>query len=159
MSGEQVVDLIPAMRAFARRFCPIQDDADDLVQETLARAISSMDQYQEGTRLKSWLFTIMRNTFSTNYRKRQREIIGIPAGMEDSLTYPATQEWLCQSKAVRDAILKLPDAHRDVLIRIAVLGESYDETAALWGCPVGTVKSRLSRARERLKAELGETAH
>src|SRR5690606_29843744 len=65
MSRDQVVELIPALRAFARTFCPHPEDADDLVQETLTRAIANLDQFSEGTRLKSWLFTIMRNTFST----------------------------------------------------------------------------------------------
>ncbi|MBO3761403.1 sigma-70 family RNA polymerase sigma factor [Ciceribacter sp. L1K23] len=158
MRGEQVVELIPALRAFARSFHGSPDDADDLVQETLMRAIGSIDQFEEGTRLKSWLFTIMRNTFSTRYRKGQREVVGVSTALEESLVSPAAQEWVAQSQTVRDAILRLPDTHREVLVLIAILGESYEDAAEICGCPVGTVKSRLSRARERLKVDLGEPA-
>ncbi len=78
-SGDDVVDLIPALRAFARTFCPDPSDADDLVQETLTKALANMDKYQAGTRMKSWMFTIMRNTFYTRIKTYVREAPGAAA--------------------------------------------------------------------------------
>lgn len=156
MGREQVVELIPALRAFARTFCPHPNDADDLVQETLMRAIASFDQFTEGTRLKSWLFTIMRNTFSTKYRKGERETVGVPPNVLESLVTQPHQEWGVRSREVYGALMRLPESYREVLVLVVVLGESYEDTAALCGCAVGTVKSRMNRARQRLREELGE---
>ncbi|MBR0557065.1 sigma-70 family RNA polymerase sigma factor [Ciceribacter sp. L1K23] len=156
MGREQVVELIPALRAFARFFCPHPEDADDLVQETLTRAIANFDQYTEGTRLKSWLFTIMRNTFSTKYRKSGREMVGMPQGMLESLVIAPGQEWSARGKEVYAALMRLPEAYREVLVMVVILGESYEDTAKACGCAVGTVKSRMNRARQRLKEEMGE---
>lgn len=156
MSKEQVVELIPALRAFARTFCYHPHDADDLVQETLTRAIASFDQFSEGTRLKSWLFTIMRNTFNTTYRKRQRESVGMPQSVLATLVVQPDQEWSVRSKEFHAALMRLPENHREVIMMVSVLGESYEDTAAVCGCAVGTVKSRMNRARQRLREELGE---
>jgi RNA polymerase sigma factor (sigma-70 family) len=157
MARDDIVALIPALRAFAWTFCSNSDDADDLVQETLVRAIKSFDQYSEGTRLKSWLFTIMRNTFSTRYRKREREMVGIPQGMLDNLTTPPPQEWTVHAKEVYAALMRIPRQYRTVLILVVLMNESYEDVAKICGCKVGTVKSRMNRARQRLKEELGET--
>ncbi|TWD45409.1 RNA polymerase sigma-70 factor (ECF subfamily) [Agrobacterium vitis] len=156
MAREEIVELIPALRAFAWTFCSNPEDADDLVQETLVRAINSFDQYKEGTRLKSWLFTIMRNTFSTRYRKRKRETVGIPDGMLNTLTTPATQEWSAHARDVHSALMRIPQQYRDVLVLVTLMNESYEEVAKIHGCRVGTIKSRMNRARQRLKEELGE---
>lgn len=158
MAREEIVELIPALRAFAWTFCSNPEDADDLVQETLVRAINSFDQYNEGTRLKSWLFTIMRNTFSTRYRKRKRETVGIPDGMLNTLTTPATQEWSAHARDVYSALMRIPLQYRNVLILVVLMNETYEDVAKIYGCRVGTIKSRMSRARQRLKEELGEVA-
>lgn len=156
MAKEQVVELIPALRAFARTLCKTAEDADDLVQETLVRAIGSFDQFTEGTRLKSWLFTIMRNTFSTRYRKREREVIGVPPGMLETLSSQPEQEWVARTKEVHAALMRLPQQYREVLVLVVMMGESYEDAAETCGCAVGTIKSRMNRARQRLKEELGE---
>ncbi|MCM2294063.1 sigma-70 family RNA polymerase sigma factor [Allorhizobium sp. BGMRC 0089] len=156
MGRQQVVELIPALRAFARTFCRNPEDADDLVQETLLRAIAHYDQYSEGTRLKSWLFTIMRYTFSTTYRKREREVVGLAQSMLDSLVSQPEQEWSVRSRDVYEALQRLPVQYREVLVLVVVMGESYEDTAIMCGCAIGTVKSRMNRARQRLKQELGE---
>lgn len=156
MGREQVVELIPGLRAFARTFCHHPNDADDLVQETLMRAIASFDQFTEGTRLKSWLFTIMRNTFSTKYRKGERETVGVPPNVLESLVTQPHQEWGVRSREVHAALMRLPESYREVLTLVVVLGESYEDTAAMCGCAVGTVKSRMNRARQRLREEMGE---
>ncbi|KPF44954.1 sigma-70 family RNA polymerase sigma factor [Rhizobium sp. AAP43] len=152
----EVVELIPALRAFARTFCPSPEEADDLVQETLAKALANLDKFEPGTRLKSWLFTIMRNTFCTRFKKRSRETIGIPDAISESLTTEPVQEWTVQTDDVRRALDRLPAHHREMLVLIVMLGERYEDAAAICGCAVGTVKSRLSRARQQLRRELGE---
>lgn len=159
MGREKVIEQIPALRAFARTFCHHPNDADDLVQETLMRAIASFDQFAEGTRLKSWLFTIMRNTFNTKYRKGAREIVGLPPNVLESLVTQPQQEWGARSREVHAALMRLPESYREVLVLVVIVGESYEDTAALCGCAIGTVKSRMNRARERLREEMGEAPY
>jgi RNA polymerase sigma factor (sigma-70 family) len=151
-----IVDLIPALRAFARTFCRDSSDADDLVQETLTKGIANLDKFEPGTRLKSWLFTIMRNTFYTAVKTYHREAPGSLDCASGRLTSEATQEWSVRGKEVHAAISRLPECHREVLVLIGVLGMSYEETAEICGCAVGTVKSRLNRARLKVLADLGE---
>lgn len=153
----EVVELIPALRAFARTFCHKPEEADDLVQETLTKALANLDKFEPGTRLKSWLFTIMRNTFCTRFKKSSRETVGLPEGVASRLTSEASQEWTVQADEVRRALNRLPEHHREMLVLIVMLGERYEDAAEICGCAVGTVKSRLSRARQQLRRELGET--
>lgn len=153
---EEIVALIPALRAFARTFCKNESDADDLLQETLTKALTKVQQFKPGTRLKSWLFTIMRNTFYTRYRIAQRESPGgadCVAGLVGCLP---RQEWTARQRELSNAITRLPHAQREVIMMIGVLGFSYQEAADICGCEVGTIKSRLSRARLRLLEEMGE---
>jgi RNA polymerase sigma factor (sigma-70 family) len=154
----EFVELIPALRAFARTFCSDPTDADDLVQETLTRGLANLDQFEAGTRLKSWLFTIMRNAF---YTRRKSSIREAPGGSECASSRPihdATQEWSVRGKEVVTAINRLPRTHREVLVLIGVLGVGYEEAAHICGCAVGTVKSRLNRARADLLQNLGESS-
>ncbi|MCO6390868.1 sigma-70 family RNA polymerase sigma factor [Aliihoeflea aestuarii] len=151
-----IVALIPALRAFARTFHRSSDEADDLVQETLVKAIGNLHQFTPGTRMKSWLFTIMRNAFYTRTKKSSRE----PTGSEDCVSampiMAPTQEWSCRGRELQQALHRLPETHRQVLILVGVLGVSYEEAARICDCEMGTIKSRLSRARNKLAAELGE---
>lgn len=156
MSREKVVELIPALRAFARILCAQADEADELVQETLTKAIANLDQFRPGTKLKSWLFTIMRNTFNTNYQKSRRERVGVNPEMLESMSTPPTQEWSARASEVHAALMRLPKAQREILLLVVVSGEGYEEAAEICGCAIGTVKSRLYRARQRLLRELGE---
>ena len=154
----EIVRLIPALRAFARTFYRDIGEADDLVQETLTRALSSIHQFREGTSMKSWLFTIMRNAFYTRIRIETREA---PGAAECASLRPATdptQEWSARGREVAEAIRRLPERQREVLMLIGVLGVSYEEAAQICGCAMGTVKSRLNRARLRLLEELGEAS-
>lgn len=153
----EVVELIPALRAFARTFCRTRADADDLTQETLAKAIGNLHRFQPGTQLKSWLFTIMRNTFLSGIAKSQRELTGIEV-REISASLDAPQEWNEELREVRVAMSRLPQAQREVLVLVGMLGVSYGEAAQICDCAVGTVKSRLSRARVALLAELDREA-
>jgi RNA polymerase sigma-70 factor (ECF subfamily) len=151
-----IVSLIPALRAFARTFHSDPDSADDLVQETLTKAIANIDKYQSGTRMKSWLFTIMRNTFYSHVTARRREAPGMMDDAASRLTTEATQEWVSRGREVNDAIQRLPVQQKEVLVLIGVLGVSYDEASRICDCAMGTVKSRLNRARATLLEDLGE---
>lgn len=152
----EIVDLIPALRAFARTFYRETSEADDLVQETLTRALASIHQFRPGSSMKSWLFTIMRNAFYTKVRIETREAPGAAECVSERPAADATQEWSARGREMERAIQRLPEQQREVLMLIGVLGVSYDEAARICGCAMGTVKSRLNRARLRLLDELGE---
>ncbi|TIT19146.1 MAG: sigma-70 family RNA polymerase sigma factor [Mesorhizobium sp.] len=158
-TGEvSIVEFIPALRAFARAFCQAREDADDLVQETLTKGLANIDKFEPGTRMKSWLFTIMRNTYYTRVRAATREAPGIVDCASLAPVSQPAQEWSMQSKEVHRAIQRLPKSQSEVLMLVGVLGVSYEETAVICGCAVGTVKSRLSRARAGVLERLGETS-
>ncbi|RFB85857.1 RNA polymerase subunit sigma [Rhizobium leguminosarum bv. trifolii] len=149
----EIVTLTPALRAFARRFLRSEDDIDDLVQETLLKALNSRHLYQPGTSLKSWLFTILRNTFCTNYRRQRREPTAMDAAMEQVAIAPS-QEWALRERELEQALTQLPDDRRRALILVAT-GTSYEDAAKMCGCRIGTLKSRVSRARGSLLSMLG----
>ncbi|WP_244293091.1 sigma-70 family RNA polymerase sigma factor [Stappia sp. TSB10P1A] len=158
LSGPQteIVHLIPALRAFARTFYREPSPADDLVQETLTRALASIHQFRPGTSMKSWLFTIMRNTFYTKIKIETREAPGAADCVSLRPAADPTQEWSCRGREIAQAIERLPEQQRQVLVLIGLRGVSYEEATAICGCAMGTVKSRLNRARHRLLEELGE---
>jgi RNA polymerase sigma-70 factor (ECF subfamily) len=150
----EIVALIPALRAFARSLCRNDADADDLVQDALTRAIANIHRYEPGTRLKSWLFTITRNAFYNRLEKEKRRP---PASIDNERgAHAAPQEWSAHFADFRAAFRRLPPQQREVLLLIGMLGESYEDTATICGCAVGTVKSRLNRARAALIQEMGE---
>jgi len=149
-------DLIPALRAFARTFCRNSVDADDLVQETLMKGIAAVGSFQPGTNLKSWLFTIMRNTFYTRAKLARRESPGLADCASARPTMPASQDWSQRGREIAQAIDELPEDQRQVIMLIGVLGVSYDDAATICHCAIGTIKSRLNRARARLLHNLGE---
>ncbi|AXV17385.1 RNA polymerase subunit sigma [Neorhizobium sp. SOG26] len=151
-----IVRLIPALRAFARTFCRNTTDADDLVQETLMKALANLDKFEPGTKLKSWLFTIMRNTFYTRAKVLGREAPGIEENVSGDTPIEASQETTARAREVQRALQKLPPHYREVLTLVAILGESYEAAAEICDCAVGTVKSRLNRARHQILQELGE---
>ncbi|WP_348629022.1 sigma-70 family RNA polymerase sigma factor [Mesorhizobium sp. YM1C-6-2] len=154
-TNAMIVDLIPALRAFARTFYRDSYDADDLVQETLTKAIDNISLFAPGTRLKSWLFTIMRNTFLTKVKKYNRERPGDADCVSlEGKSNPA-QEWSQAVYEVEAAMLRLPQDQREVLVLVAILGTGYEEAATICECAVGTIKSRLNRARAALLFELG----
>jgi RNA polymerase sigma-70 factor (ECF subfamily) len=152
----ELVDLIPALRAFARTFCRNKDDADDLVQETLSRALANLERFERGTRMKAWLFTIMHNTFLTGIKKTNRESPGQDDCVSGQSVIAPSQEWAQRSWEVAQAIDQLPEDQRQVIVLIGMIGIGYDDVAAICGCAIGTVKSRLNRARARLTETLGE---
>lgn len=151
----QIIELLPALNAFARRFHAAHSDADDLIQETVMKALSNLEKFEDGTSLKSWLFTIMRNAFCSRYASAKREAPGSVECVADLRTTPPSQEWTMLAQEVSKEFDKMPDYYRGVLERIAVRGQSYDDVALELHCAVGTVKSRLNRARTRLLDRFG----
>jgi RNA polymerase sigma-70 factor (ECF subfamily) len=144
---------VPRLRAFAVSLCGNVDRADDLVQETLVRALTSIDSFRPGTNLTAWLFTILRNHFRSEYRKRRREVEDVDGRHTESLRSQPEQMGHLELGEFREALAKLPPDQREALVLVGASGFSYDEAAEICGCAVGTIKSRLNRARARL-AEL-----
>lgn len=155
-TSESIIEMLPALRAFSRTFYPNQFNADDLVQETVVRALNAIDSFTPGTQLKSWLFTIMRNSFYTQIKKSTREAPGMKECISDNRSILPSQEWTIRAREVEAAIYTLPVDHRQVLLLIAVNGVSYEEAALICDCNLGTIKSRLHRARAGLCQRLGE---
>ena len=147
---DQVVALIPALRAFAWSMSRNGSDADDLVQDTLIKAWSHRDRFELGTNLRAWLFTILRNTYYTAIVRRRREVRDEDDQHARSLTSPPTQEWSLALHALQAALDRLPPEHREALILVGAAGLSYVEAAEICGCALGTIKSRVNRARTRL---------
>ena len=141
---------VPRLRAFAMSLCGNLDRADDLVQETLTRALANFDSFQPGTNLTAWLFTILRNHFYSEYRKRRREVEDVDGKHSGSLKSHPEQLGHVEMSEFREALAKLPDDQREALILVGASGFSYEEAAKICGCAVGTIKSRLSRGRAQL---------
>ena len=153
-----IIDIIPSLRAFARTLVNDRDRADDLVQETILKALSNLDRFQVGTNIRAWLFTILRNSFFSELRKQRREVADSDGKYAAQLTTRATQVDKVELRDFRRALLKLPSEQREALILVGPAGFSYEEAAAICGCAVGTIKSRVNRGRNRLTEMVeGET--
>jgi len=147
---DQMLSAVPSLRAFGISLSGNIDRADDLVQETLLRAIANIDSFQPGTNMSAWLFTILRNLFRSEYRKRRREVEDADGSYADSLKSHPEQNSRLEFKEFRTALEKLPADQREALILVGASGFSYEEAAAICECAVGTIKSRVNRARTRL---------
>ena len=147
---DEVVGLIPALRAFAWSLSHNGSDADDLVQDTLIKAWTNRDKFEPGTNLRAWLFTILRNTYYTHVIRRRREVRDETGEYASGLKAPATQDWSVAVHSLQMALAQLPDEHREALILVGAAGLSYEEAAEICGCALGTIKSRVNRARARL---------
>jgi RNA polymerase sigma-70 factor (ECF subfamily) len=142
---------IPSLRAFAVSLTQNSDRADDLVQETLVKAWDKHYSFHLGTNLKAWLFTILRNEFYSQMRKRGREVQDSDGVMTERLAVHPSQHGKLDLADFREALEKLPEDQREAIILIGASGFSYEEAAEICGCAVGTIKSRVSRARTRLQ--------
>src|SRR6201989_1994321 len=143
---------VPSLRAFAISLCGNVDRADDLGQETLLRAMANIDSFQPGTNMSAWLFTILRNLFRSEYRKRRREVADSEGTYAETLKTQPKQTSRVEFEEFRTALAKLPADQREALILVGASGFSYEEAAGICGCAVGTIKSRVNRARTRLAA-------
>ena len=147
---DAMLTAVPSLRAFAISLSGNIDRADDLVQETLLRAIANIDSFQPGTNMSAWMFTILRNLFRSEYRKRRREVEDTDGSYADSLKSHPEQNSRLEFQEFRTALAKLPPDQREALILVGASGFSYEEAAAICECAVGTIKSRVNRARTRL---------
>jgi len=150
---EAMLGVVPSLRAFAMSLCGNVDRADDLVQETVLRALANIDSFQPGTNMPAWLFTILRNLFRSEYRKRRREVEDATGMYAESMKSQPEQGSRLEFEELRVALAQLPDDQREAVILVGASGFSYEEAAAICECAVGTIKSRVNRARNRL-AEL-----
>jgi RNA polymerase sigma-70 factor (ECF subfamily) len=146
----ELLALIPFLRAFARSLCGNPEMADDLAQETLVKAWQSRDTFIPGTNLKAWLFTILRNQFYSDRRRAWRQA---PWDQESAERIPGSREdqgWAADLSDTARALRCLSDEQREALILVGAGGFSYEDAAAICHCAVGTVKSRVARARRAL---------
>jgi RNA polymerase sigma-70 factor (ECF subfamily) len=151
----ELIAHIPRLRAFALSFCGSPDQADDLVQETLVKAWTHRDSFTEGTNLLAWLFTILRNAYFSQYRKRKREVPDIDGMFSSRLAVGPGQTSHIEMLELQVALACLPDNQREALLLAAAAGHSYAEVAQICGCATGTIKSRVNRARKALAEMLG----
>jgi len=147
---DAVIALLPPLRAFAWSLSRNSADADDLVQDTLIKAWTHKDKFEPGTNLRAWLFTILRNTYYTSVVKRRREVADEDGQYAARLSAAPTQEWSVAMKAMQAALQQLPPEHREALVLVGAAGLTYEEAAEICGCALGTIKSRVNRARARL---------
>lgn len=154
-----LINLIPSLRNFSLALTRNPADADDLVQEGLIKALSNIHQFTPGTNLKAWLFTIVRNTFYTDCKKRQREVLSPFDETTESIAVEQTQDWTLTVEEVDAAMQQLPTDQKQALILVGSTGMSYETAAENCGCALGTIKSRVSRGRTRLRELLVLDAH
>lgn len=149
--------LVPNLRAFARSLCGSPDHADDLVQETLVKAWKSRDSFAPGSNLKAWLFTILRNAYLSERRKRKWEVQDVDGEHAMQLGVSGAQMSHMDLIDFNKAFECLPEEQKEALVLIGAEGFSYEEAALMCGCAVGTIKSRVNRARAKLAATLDTT--
>ena len=146
---------IPSLRAFAISLIGRVDRADDLVQETLLKAWANRDSFTLGTNMRAWLFTILRNEFYTFFRKRKREVEDADGAIAASVGIHPEQEGHLDLADMQAALKKLPVDQREALLLVSASDLSYEEAAEICGVAVGTIKSRVNRARNKLSEVLG----
>jgi RNA polymerase sigma-70 factor (ECF subfamily) len=165
---EQVLEHIDMLHAVALRLTRNAADAEDLTQNTLVKALRFHDKFKEGTFIKAWLLTILRNTFINEYRKRSRTPLSVEltgAEAAEPATPSAANDDRVQNMLellddeVREAVESLPDDFRHAVIMADLEEKSYKDIAEFMGCPIGTVMSRLYRGRKILREKLSHYAH
>ena len=151
---DTMLAVIPDLRAFAVGLCHRADWADDLVQEALLRAIAKIDSFEPGTSMRGWLFTILRNHFFNELRRRRREVCDPDNHFGSTMTSQPEQDGRIQLADLWAALARLPEEQREAVLLIGADGLSCEEAAEICHCAVGTIKSRANRARTRLAALL-----
>jgi RNA polymerase sigma-70 factor (ECF subfamily) len=158
--GRQVEEHIPRLRRYARALTGDRHRADDLVQDALERAWNKFHLWRPGSDLRAWLFTIMHNVFVNQWRQGAFADSGVPLE-EEALAVPSSAADQEQAFVLRDleaALARLPADHREVLLLVGLENLRYEEAAEVLGVPIGTVMSRLSRAREQLRRQMAGEA-
>ncbi len=147
---DELVKHLPALRAFALSLARNSHAADDLVQDTILKAWSKFDRFEPGTNMRAWLFTILRNSFYSDLRKHRRELSDSDGIYAARLSQKPDHDGRLAMRDFQIAFEKLIDEQREALALVGALGFSYEEAAVTIGCALGTVKSRVSRARKHL---------
>ncbi len=147
---DQLIAAIPGLRVFALSLTTHWDKADDLVQETMMKAWKHQEGFQQGTNMKAWLCTILRNEFCSQLGKRKREVEDADGIYSSKLSMHAEQDGCLDVADLRIALAKLPEEQRQAIILVGVSGFSYEDAARSCSVAVGTMKSRVNRARARL---------
>lgn len=145
---------VPRLRAFAMKLCRNIDQADDLVQETIARGCRNIALFQPGTNMVAWLTTILRNHFLSECRRARYRLSDPIEDHIETLSIPAAQFASVESQELRAALHELPESERVALMMVLGAGYEYEDVAQALGCPTGTVKSRVSRARRKILQRL-----
>ena len=148
--------VVPHLRAFARGLCGRADMADDLVQETLLKAWAARERFEPGTSMRAWTFVILRNAYLTDMRRSRFRGEYDESAAERILVAPADQEEPIHLADLHRALLTLPAERREALLLVGAGGFSYEEAAQICGCAVGTIKSRVGRARATLTRMIDE---
>jgi RNA polymerase sigma-70 factor (ECF subfamily) len=148
----QLASVIPQLRAFARTLCGNKDIADDLVQETMLKAWAARHRFQAGTHFRAWTFTILRNFYFSQVRRRRFVGEWDDLAADRLLAAPSSQDKIVELRDLVRALQQLPAAQREALILVGAGGFAYEDAAAIAGVAVGTIKSRVARARMALEA-------
>ena len=146
-----LLEAIPSLRAFGMSLAQNADKADDLVQDTVMKAWAKQSSFELGTNIKAWLFTILRNEFYSQMRKRGREVQDSEGAFTERMAVHPSQYGVMDLADFKKALDALPDDQREAIILIGASGFSYEEAAEICKCAIGTMKSRVSRARTRLQ--------
>jgi RNA polymerase sigma-70 factor, ECF subfamily len=147
--------VLPNLRAFAVSLCGNVDRADDLMQDAILKAWGAQDSFRTGTNIRAWIFTILRNEFYSFMRKQGREVQDSDGFFTENLAVPPSQNGMLDLQDFSKALAELPQDQREALLLVGASGFAYEEAAEICGCRVGTIKSRVSRARVRLRISLG----
>ena len=147
---EEIVEHLPALRAFAISLTRNANTADDMVQDTLVKAWTNIEKFDAGTNMRAWLFTILRNTYYSSRRKMKREVADVDGIHTDNLAEKPAHDGRLQLKDFSVAFAQLNDEQREALLLVGASGFSYEEAADMCGVAVGTIKSRIGRARQKL---------
>jgi RNA polymerase sigma-70 factor, ECF subfamily len=158
MVADDMVALMPQMHNFARSLCRDAVRAADLVQEALLRALSNVERFQPGTNLKAWLFTILRNEHYSQLRRQKFEAVGVDTSTLPEPAVLPDHDGEIELRELNTALSALPTGQRTALLLVSASGLSYEEAATICGCAVGTIKSRVARAREMLVGLLDNSA-
>lgn len=147
---DELVEHIPALRAFALGLTRNAANADDMVQDAIVKAWTKIDTFEPGSNMRAWLFTILRNTYYSQYRKRKREVADSDGAFAAQLSEKPAHDGRLNLADFERAFNQLPSEQREALLLVGALGETYEDAANTIGVAVGTVKSRTNRARARL---------
>jgi RNA polymerase sigma-70 factor (ECF subfamily) len=155
---DAMLGAVPQLRAFAMKLCRNVDQADDLVQETIARGCRNIALFEPGTNMVAWLTTILRNHFLSECRRASYRLSDAIEDHVETLSIPAAQFASAEAQQLRAALAELPQPERVALVMVLGAGYEYEEVARALRCPTGTVKSRVSRGRRKILSRLAGDA-